>query len=111
MGWFFATLALCIVGWLVKPWFLRYLAKRKRSQLKDKPWKDHPRYIADPGGLFGAPPRLQCVACDKNDWELFYGHCGKCADANSIPRKGLEPQDFHDQMGKGLPAVSSAFKE
>lgn len=71
----------------------------------DEDWRKHPRYLADAGGLFGAPPGLVCVCCDKKDWELFYGHCRQCADTKSIPQKMPHPQKFHDTLSAGTSIV------
>lgn len=109
---------LCLIG------FAQYLDANHRILTPDEvpeipeddvdsppSWLKHPRYIADPGGLFGAPPRLECRRCSGSAYELFYGHCKVCCGERDIPMSSLEPQDFHEQMGKGFPAVSSAFKE
>ena len=70
-----------------------------------KEWERHPRYLADAGGLFGAPPRLKCQYCGKNDYELFYGHCRACADTKGVPKKTAELQAFHDALNGGSSTV------
>lgn len=68
-------------------------------------WEKHPVYLADMGGLFGAPPRLKCRYCDKADYELFYGHCQECADKKDVPKKTASPQEFHDASNRGSSVV------
>jgi hypothetical protein len=65
----------------------------------------HPQYLADGGGLFGAPPQLVCQYCGKRDYELFYGHCRPCAKLNNVPMKMPEPQAFHDAFAKGTSTI------
>ncbi len=72
---------------------------------KENDWQKHPCYLADAGGLFGAPPRLKCQYCHKGDYELFYGHCRECAEKNNIPKNRVEPQEFHDALNKGASVV------
>ena len=72
---------------------------------KKEAWRKHPRYLADAGGLFGAPPQLKCRGCKKLDYELFYGHCKKCAEAEGIPMRTAEPQAFHDALDSGTSTV------
>lgn len=65
-------------------------------------WRKHPRYLADFGGLFGAPSRLKCQGCKKNDYELSYGHCVACAEKKGIPRQYMgSPQTAHDALAAG----------
>lgn len=68
-------------------------------------WKKHPQYLADVGGLFGAPPRLKCLCCEQSDYELFYGHCRKCAESKDIPRETASIEKFHEAVESGTPVV------
>lgn len=68
-------------------------------------WEKHPVYLADIGGLFGAPPRCKCQYCDKLDYELFYGHCRACAKTKGVPQITAAPQEFHDAANRGSIAV------
>ncbi|TSC84349.1 MAG: hypothetical protein G01um101413_644 [Parcubacteria group bacterium Gr01-1014_13] len=74
-------------------------------------WEKHPIYLADMGGLFGAPPRLKCRYCAKADYELFYGHCRECADKKDIPKKRATSQEFHDASEKGSGVVIKGIPE
>jgi hypothetical protein len=58
-------------------------------------------YLADMGGLFGAPPTLTCQCCKKKDWELFYGHCKSCAKEKSIPLEMVSVEKFHESANQG----------
>ncbi|HXV27120.1 MAG TPA: hypothetical protein VD862_03825 [Candidatus Paceibacterota bacterium] len=69
--------------------------------MSEPEWKKHPRYLADAGGLFGAPPNLQCRYCGKKGWELFYGHCRSCAREKGVPMQMAEPVDFHRTVNEG----------
>lgn len=68
-------------------------------------WMRHPRYLADAGGLFGAPPQLRCQYCFKNDYELFYGHCRPCADNKNIPQKVAPVEVFNRTIERGSTTV------
>ena len=68
-------------------------------------WRKHPKFLADGGGLFGAPPNLVCQYCDKTCYVLFYGHCKECAKNKNIPRESTSPQEFHDTFNKGTTTV------
>ena len=74
-----------------------------RTQVKE--WQRHPRYLADAGGLFGAPPRLKCQYCSGKCYELFYGHCRACAITGDVPQNVAEPQTFHDALRAGSTVV------
>jgi hypothetical protein len=84
----------------------------KEVDMKDKnDWRKNPVYLADIGGLFGAPPNLKCVECGTVDYELFYGHCKKCAQEKNIPQNVSEPEEFHEAVKQGSPIVVKTTKE
>src|SRR3989338_2224026 len=68
-------------------------------------WKKHPRYLADAGGLFCAPPQLVCQNCKKNDYELFYGHCRNCAEEKNIPQNTAKPEKFNKALSSGCSTI------
>lgn len=68
-------------------------------------WKKHPKYMADAGGLFGAPPQLVCQYCHGKDYELFYGHCRECAEKNNIPQTIAEVEKFQKAIDSGSTTV------
>lgn len=73
---------------------------------KKESWREHPQYLADASALFGGHPHLKCRGCEKLDYELFYGHCKKCADEKGIPKQAAEPQTFHDALKSGTTRVA-----
>ncbi len=79
--------------------------KEKLDVSGKEEWHKHPEYLADMGGLCGAPPELKCQYCEKKDYELFYGHCKKCAVEKNIPRNTAEPEEFHKAVEEGEPTV------
>ncbi|MDE1970126.1 MAG: hypothetical protein KGI50_00915 [Patescibacteria group bacterium] len=61
-------------------------------------WEKHPGYLADAGGLFGAPPTLLCQYCKRRAYELFYGHCKPCAVEKGIPQNVAKPEKFEETL-------------
>lgn len=78
-----------------------YREKPEEPKKTKAEWEKHPAYIADGGGLFGAPPQLKCQYCGKTDYELFYGHCKECANTKGIPQETATPEEFHSAMNSG----------
>lgn len=64
-------------------------------------YRNHPQYIGDARGLFGAPPGLICQYCQKPDYELFYGHCRSCARAKNVPMKTASNQKINEVLSAG----------
>lgn len=83
------------------------IARRARRRRVD--WRRHLPYLADPGGLFGAAPLLECKGeqCGKATHELFYGHCRPCAERKGIPIQVASPEEFRKAIDRGANAVIS----
>ena len=81
------------------------------KELVKPEWEKHPVYLADMGGLFGAPPNLKCQYCDKAAYELFYGHCRECAKTKDVPQITATPEEFHNTYNRGGSVVVSGIKE
>jgi hypothetical protein len=71
---------------------------RARKALLARPHSELPRYMADPGGLFGAPPTPQCIKCGTKDWELWALRCKPCAQEDGAPMTRVDPNKYHDAV-------------
>jgi len=101
------TILLGIVGILALALGAVMLVRRfKRLTRED--WATYPRYRADAGGLFGAPPTLRCrdTNCGAKTYELFYGHCKMCAKKKGIPINVAPPENFHRALERGTTVVT-----
>jgi len=81
------------------------------KELRKAEWEKHPVYLADMSALFGGRPNLKCQYCGGADYELFYGHCQKCAETKGVPKRTAKPQEFHDALNRGTSTVIKGIPE
>lgn len=98
---------IAIVAVVVIVFIVRSLVKKILAQ-EPTDWTKNTPYCADIGGLFGAPPNLQCSDkdCNAMTHELFYGHCRTCAEKKNIPINVAPPEAFHKAVKEGTAIVT-----